>query len=279
LSIIIKMISKTNPHSRLSSTNTKSSANFVSLLCPKQSQKLKNGKLTVQYSKIFKPSVKLYAEYLNKSSVSSKKSSKGSSSDSEDISAVNFYEVSQRIRAIYEDFQLRPFMQILKGYKQEKSKILQEKSLEKEARTSVLNTLKEENAALEAELASMPEKIEKISQEEVQKHLNKFSSLGCKTELTDAICAEFCSFKISKSWTAVQKLNAQITEFFSMAELQDSYNDIISTFCKQISLEIGRTQAAKDKASKLTSQKGNVVRVFETLKAFETGVSISSVYN
>lgn len=266
------MISKTKPQSRLTSINSKSSANFVSLICPKQSQKLKNGKLTVHYTKIFKPSVNLYAEYLKKGSVSSKKSSKGSNSDTEDPNSIHSSKAIKRVKAIYEDFLSRPFMQILKRYKLEKSKILEEKSMKIKARASAFNTLLQENAELEAQLASMPGKIEKkVNQEDVQKHLEKFSSLGRGTELTDAICAEFCSFKLSKSWTAVKKLNAQITEFFSMAELQDSYNDIISNFCKQIILEMRKTQASKEKAIKVASQKGNLDKAFETLKALETG--------
>lgn len=277
------MIAKSKNKTCLSLANSKSSANFVSKICPKQSQKMKNGKLTVQYSKIFKPSVNLYAEYLNKSVIIPKKSSKFQNSDSEeqvDPRSSESSETLKKIQEFYESYNKGPFMQILNQYKTKKSEIQSEKSLQVSKITSSIKTLEEENAALEAELILLSQKEEKkIDQAEVEAFLEKFSSIGNKSELTAAICAEFCNFRISKSWPALQKLNLQIAEFFNMAELGDSYNDIISTFCKQILIELQRSQAAKEKVNKVSSQKGSVVRVFETLKALETGVSMGSVNN
>lgn len=277
------MIAKSKNKTCLSLANSKSSANFVSKICPKQSQKMKNGKLTVQYSKIFKPSVNLYAEYLNKSVIIPKKSSKFQNSDSEeqvDPRSSESSETLKKIQEFYESYNKGPFMQILNQYKTKKSEIQSEKSLQVSKITSSIKTLEEENAALEAELILLSQKEEKkIDQAEVEAFLEKFSSIGNKSELTAAICAEFCNFRISKSWPALQKLNLQIAEFFNMAELGDSYNDIISTFCKQILIELRRSQAAKEKVNKVSSQKGSVVRVFETLKALETGVSMGSVNN
>lgn len=280
---IIKMIAKSKNSTRLSSTNTKSSANFVSAICPKQSQKLKNGKLTVQYSKIFKPSVNLYAEYLNKSAIIPKKPSISQNSDSDDQVNPRRSESSEtlkRVQEFYERHKQRPFMQVLNQYKKRKSEIQLEKSLKFSEFSSSIKTLEEENAALEAELELISQQKEKkITQEEIQAILSKFSGIGNKSELTTAICAEFCNFRISKSWPALQKLNLQIAEFFNMAGLEESYNDIISTFCTQILVEMRRSQEAKNKVSKVSSQKGNVTKVFETLKAFETEVSMSAVNN
>lgn len=252
-------------HPKLSNRNTKSSLNFISNILIEPQGKLLKPK--INYSKIIKPSFTRVANILCRNE---SKAFNLASSESAIKFQSSLTEILEKLRKVYEDYQLTPFMKVREDYIEKKQRFLSEQRARKESFDREIERLGLENKEINEKL----KEFDGFGDREngVEGSLVKVHRIGTKGELVKHL--ESFSFGADKLDRAV--IDKKLDRVFHGME-NIALDDLVCFLSFKV-LQMVRKNDDKGKRSK--EWKGNleIMNKEESLIGFDTKTSLNSMY-
>jgi hypothetical protein len=251
--------------SKLSNRNTKSSLNFISniLIEPRNT----SIKAKINYSKLSKPSFTRVANFLcrNESNTFNL-----TSSESTIKFHINSTEILQKLRKIYEDYQLTPFMKVREDYIEKKQRFLYDKKTMKENFDRETERIIRENKELNDNLKEFDGFVDR--EQAAERSSREVKKIGIKGELVKHL-EKFSAGADRLDWEVVEK---KIDGVFNGGD-DFGFEDLI----RFLSFKV--LQSVKGKVGWVKNGVKCVDRVEkmakeESLKGFETKASLNSMY-